>query len=104
VHPVVESWLVRWSGNYAFLRRAVDAVGRELARKPYETLLQPDALSFTQFVEGEAVDFDVEVYRVEQDGTIWARVEARSELTTPLMLRPALVFTKHPDGMAYVQL
>ncbi|MCC7546278.1 MAG: hypothetical protein IT532_00785 [Burkholderiales bacterium] len=101
--PFIESWLVRWSRNYALLRRAVDAVGRELARKPYESLLQPDELSFTQFVEGEAVDFEVEVYRIEPDGTIWARVETRSRLPTPFMLRPALVFTKHRDGMAYVQ-
>ena len=104
MHPLIESWLTRWSRNYAFLRSAVDAVGRELARRPYETLLQPEELSFTQFVEGEAVDFEVEVYRIDSDGTIWARVQARSELPTPFMLRPALVFTKRTDGMAYVQL
>lgn len=104
MHPLIETWLARWSRNYALLRRAVDAVGRELARQPYEALLQPEELSFTQFVEGEPVDFDVEVYRIDSDGTIWARVQARSALPTPFMLRPALVFTKHRDGMAYVQL
>lgn len=100
---LIEGWLVRWSRHYAFLRRAVDEVGRQLARKPYETLLLPEELSFTQFVEGQAVDFEVEVYRIDRDGTIWARVEARSELPTPFMLRPTLVFTKRRDGMAYVQ-
>lgn len=103
VHPLIESWLTRWSRNYAFLRRAVDVVGRELARQPYEMLLQPEELSFTQFIDGHPVDFEVEIIRVDTDGRIWARVEARSELPTPLMLRPALVFTKHRDGMAYVQ-
>jgi len=104
VHPLIETWLSRWSPNYAFLRHAVDTVGREIARKPYDSLLQPEELSFTQYFDGEAVDFEVEVYRIDSNGTIWARVEARCERPTPMMLRPALIFTKHRDGMAYVQL
>ena len=37
----IDRWLSRWSANYAFLHRAVDQAGRELARRPYEAMLQP---------------------------------------------------------------
>jgi hypothetical protein len=98
----VDRWLTRWSRNYAFLRRAVGEVGRELARRPYDAFLQPgEELSFSQFVDGVQVEFGVEVYRIDRDGSMWVRVDARSHLGTPLQLRPAFVFRKLPDGRAY---
>jgi hypothetical protein len=99
----LDRWLTRWSRNYAFLRRAVGEIGREIARRPYDTFLQPgEELSFSQFVDGVQVDFEVEVYRIDRDdGCMWVRVEARSSLPTPLQLRPAFEFRKLPDGRAY---
>ena len=98
----IDRWLTRWSRNYAFLRRAVGEVGRELARRPYDAFLQPgEELSFSQFVDGVQVEFGVEVYRIDRDGTMWVRVDTRSSLVTPLQLRPSFVFRKLPDGRAY---
>jgi hypothetical protein len=101
----LDRWLTRFSRNYAFLRQAVGEVGRELARRPYDAFLQPgDELSFSQFVDGIQVEFGVEVFRIDRDGTMWVRVDPRSSLVTPLQLRPSLVFTKLPDGRAFVNL
>ena len=98
----IDRWLTRWSANYAFLRRAVDAVGRELARRPYDALLQEgEELSFTQFFDGEQVDFEVEVFRIDRDRTMWVRVVPGSDRGTPLDLKPSYVFRKLPDGRAY---
>jgi hypothetical protein len=102
---MIDRWLTRWSRNYAFLRRVLDSVGRELARKPYESLLQADEeLSFSQLVDGVRVDFGVDVYRIDSDGTLWVYVDAHAQLPTPLGIKPSLVFRKLPDGQAFVQL
>jgi hypothetical protein len=51
------------------------------------------------------VDFEVEVFRIDPgDRAMWVRVKARSDLATPLDLKPALVFRKLPDGRAYISL
>jgi hypothetical protein len=102
----MDRWLSRFSRNYAFLHRAVHAVGRDLARRDYEAFLQPgEDLSFTQFVEGRQVDFEVEVFRIDPaDQSLWVRVTPRATLPTPLALKPACVFRKLPDGRAWVQL
>jgi hypothetical protein len=98
----IDRWLARLSPNYAFLLRAVNEVGRELARRPYDALLQPgEEFSFAQFVDGVQIDFDVEVYRIDTDGTMWVRVQARSKLSTLLDLKPAFEYRKLPDGRAY---
>ncbi len=103
---LIDRWLTRWSRNYAFLRRALDDVGRQLARRPYDAMLQPDEeLSFSQMVQDVRVDFEVEVFRFDPgDRAMWVRVTARSDLATPLRLKPALVFRKLPDGRAYIAL
>ena len=98
----LDRWLTRFSRNYAFLQQAVSEVGREIARRPYDAFLQPgEELSFSQFVDGVQIEFGVEVYRIDRDGTMWVRVDTRSSLVTPLHLRPAFVFTKLPDGRAF---
>lgn len=99
---LIDRWLTRWSRNYALLRRALDHVGKDLARGPYESLLQPESLSFDQFVNGVHVSFDVEVFRLDKDGTAWVRVTAASVLPTPFAIKPDLVFSKRPDGTAYI--
>lgn len=99
----IDRWLVRFSPNYALLHRAVDEVGRSLARRDYESFLQPgEEFSFSQFVDGAQVDFEVEVFRLDPaDGSLWVRVKARSKLATPLDLKPSFVFRKLPDGRAF---
>jgi hypothetical protein len=98
----VDHWLTRLSRNYALLRRAVDDVGRQLARRPYDTMLEPgEQLSFAQHVSGVYIDFDVEVYRIDKDGSMWVHVQTRSELSTPLNIHPSFVFRKLPDGRAF---
>ena len=99
----LDRWLIRFSRHYAFLHRAVQAVGRDLARRDYEAFLQPgEEHSFTQFFEGVQIDFEVEVFRIDPaDRSMWVRVTPRSELSTPLQLRPEFVFRKLPDGRAY---
>src|SRR5581483_8892109 len=99
---LIDRWLTRWSRNYALLRRAVDHVGKDLARGPYEVLLQPDTMSFDQFVNGVHMSFDVEIFRIDGDGTAWVRVTAQSALPTPLGIKPDLVFRKLRDGRAFV--
>ncbi|PWT76997.1 MAG: hypothetical protein C5B46_00415 [Proteobacteria bacterium] len=94
--------LARVSRNYAFLRRAVDSAGRALAKQPYESFLEPIELSFTEFVEGTEVQFSVEVFRADSDGTLWVHVAPHAQLSTPLRLRPSFVFRKLRDGTAYV--
>jgi hypothetical protein len=102
---MIDRWLTRWSRNYAFLRRAVDSVGRDIARQPYESFLQADQdLAFTQLVDSVHIDFAVEVYRIDTDGTLWICVDARAALATPLGIKPSLVFRKCPDGSAWIQL
>lgn len=99
----IDRWLVRWSRNYAALHRAVVEAGRSLARRDYESFLQPgEEFAFTQFVEGARVDFEVEVFRIDPaDGSLWVRVGTRSALATPLALKPSFVFRKLPDGRAF---
>jgi hypothetical protein len=103
---LIDRWLTRLSPNYALLRNALDEIGRQLARRPYEAMLQPgEELSFTQMVRDVRVDFEVEVFRIDPgDRAMWVRVKARSDLATPLDLKPALVFRKLPDGRAYISL
>jgi hypothetical protein len=102
---MIDRWLTRWSRNYALLRRVLDGVGRDLARRPYDPLLQPgDELSFSQLVEGMHVDFAVDVFRIDADGTLWVSVAAKAPLPTPLDIKPSLVFRKRPDGSAWIQL
>jgi hypothetical protein len=98
-----DRWLIRFSRNYAFLHRAVQDAGRTLARRDYDAFLQPgEELSFTQFVDGVQIDFEVEVFRIDPgDQSMWVRVNARSRLSTPLDLKPAFVFRKLPDGRAF---
>ena len=98
----IDYWLARLSRNYALLRRAVDEVGRQLARRPYDAMLEPgEELSFAQHVDGVYIDFDVEVFRIDTDGSMWVHIQTRSELPTPLNIRPSFVFRKLPDGRAY---
>ena len=99
---VLNDWLVRWSANYAFLRRAVDSAGRALAARSYDSFLQPgEEFSFSEVVDGIEVHFSVEVYRVDRDGTMWICVDAHASLSTPLGINPSYVFQKLPDGRAY---
>lgn len=102
---LIDRWLTRWSSNYAFLRAAVDDVGRQLARRPYDAMLQPgEEFSFAQFVNGVHIDFEVEIFRIDTaDRSMWVRVTARSSLPTPLHLKPSCVYRKLPDGRAYMQ-
>ena len=99
----IDRWLIRFSRNYAFLHRVVQDVGRTLARRDYDAFLQPgEELSFTQFVDGVQIDFEVEVFRIDpSDQSMWVRVHPRSALSTPLDLKPAFVFRKLPDGRAF---
>lgn len=99
----IDRWLARWSRNYAFLHRVVHEVGRGLARRDYDAFLQPgEEFSFTQFVDGVQIDFEVEVFRIDPaDRSLWVRVIARSKLATPFDLKPAFVFRKLPDGRAF---
>src|SRR5688572_27828863 len=100
----LDDWLARWSGNYALLREAVTETARSLARRDYETFLQPgEEFSFAQFVGGVHVDFEVEVFRIDPaDRALWVRVQTRTGLATPLGLKPAAVFRKLPDGRAFL--
>jgi hypothetical protein len=101
----LDRWLARFSRNYALLGHAVDDVGRQLARRPYDAMLDPEEpLSFAQHVNGVYIDFDVEVFRIDNDGTMWVHVQSRSDLPTPLKLHPSLTFRKLPDGRAFIQL
>jgi hypothetical protein len=98
----IDRWLARCSRNYALLLEAVDDVGRQLARRPYEAMLQPgEELSFAQFVRGVHIDFEVEVFRIDTDGTLWVNVRPHAKLGTPLNLKPTFVFRKLPDGRAF---
>ncbi len=95
--------LVRFSRNYALLRRAVDSAGRALARRPYESFLEPgEEFSFSEFVDGIQVQFGVEIFREDKGGVLWVYVNADADLPTPLLLKPSFVFRKLPDGTAYV--
>jgi len=98
----IDHWLTRLSRNYALLRRAADDVGRQLARRPYGAMLEPgEELSFAQHFDGIYIDFDVEVFRIDSDGSMWVHVQTRSELSTPLNIHPSFVFRKLPDGRAF---
>jgi hypothetical protein len=99
----LNDWLVRWSANYAFLRRVVDSAGRALASQPYDSFLQPDQeLSFSEVVNGVEIQLGVDVFREDRDGTLWVSVDARADLWTPLGIKPSFVFKKLPDGTAYL--
>jgi len=99
----LDTWLVRWSTNYALLRRAVDAAGRALAKRPYESFLEPgEQLSFSELVNGVEVHFAVELFRVDTDGTLWVFVGTEADLPTPLRIRPWVVFRKLRDGTAFM--
>ena len=99
----IDRWLRRFSRNYAFLHQVVQDVGRDLARRDYEAFLQPgEEFSFSQFVDGVQIDFEVEVFRIDPaDRALWVRVHGRSKLPTPLSLTPSFVFRKLPDGRAF---
>lgn len=94
---------VRVSRNYAQLRRAVDAAGRALAKQPYETFVALGAdLSFSETVNGAAVLFVADIYRIDTDGTLYVSVELETELSTPFRIKPGMVFKKLKDESAYV--
>jgi hypothetical protein len=98
----IDRWLARWNRNYAFLLEAVRDVGRQLAKRPYEAMLEPDEeLSFAQHVKGTYIAFEVEVFRIDSDGTMWVHVQAHSDLPTPFALKPSFVYRKLPDGRAF---
>lgn len=101
---LLDRWLIRWSRNYAFLYQAVQDVGRAFARRDYEAFLQPgEEFVFTQFVDGEQLDFEAEVFRIDPaDRSIWVRMQVRSTLSTPFALKPSFTFRKLPDGRAFV--
>jgi hypothetical protein len=95
--------LVRFSRNYALLRRAVDSAGRALARRSYESFLEPgEEFSFSEFVDGIEVQFGVEIIREDKGGILWVYVNANADLPTPLLIKPSFVFRKLPDGTAYI--
>jgi hypothetical protein len=99
----LDELLVRFSRNYALLRRAVDSAGRALAKRSYESFLEPgEEFSFSEFVDGVQVQFDFEIVREEKGGVLWVYVNADAGLLTPLLLKPSFVFRKLPDGTAYV--
>ncbi len=100
---MLDELLVRFSRNYALLRRAVDSAGRALARRPYESFLEPgEEFSFSEFVDGIQVQFGVEIFREDKGGVLWVYVNADADLPTPLLIKPSFVFRKLPDGTAYV--
>jgi hypothetical protein len=95
--------LVRFSRNYALLRRAVDSAGRALARRSYESFLEPgEEFSYSEFVDGIEVQFGVEIIREDKGGILWVYVNANADLPTPLLIKPSFVFRKLPDGTAYI--
>ncbi len=95
--------LVRLSRNYALLRRAVDSAGRALAKRSYESFLEPgEEFSFSEFVNGVQVHFNFEIVREDKGGVLWVYVNADADLLTPLLIKPSFVFRKLPDGTAYV--
>lgn len=99
----LDALLVRFSRNYALLRKAVDAVGRALAKRSYESFLEPgEEFSFSEFVDGVQVRFSYEIVREEQGGVLWVYVNADADLPAPLLMKPSFVFRKLPDGTAYV--
>jgi hypothetical protein len=100
---VLDRLLVRFSRNYALLRRAVDSAGRALAKRPYDSFLQPgEELSFSELVDDVEVHFGVEIFREDNGGVLWVYVNAQTDLPTPLLIKPSFVFRKLPDGRAYV--
>ena len=99
----LDELLVRFSRNYALLRRAVDSAGRTLARRSYESFLEPgEEFSFSEFVDGIEVQFGVEIIREDKGGILWVYVNANADLPTPLLIKPSFVFRKLPDGTAYI--
>ena len=48
------------------------------------------------------VEFEVEVFRIDADGAMWFRMQARCAVTTPLAMVPRSVFRKLPDGQTFV--
>ena len=100
---LLDRLLVRFSRNYALLRRAVDSAGRALAKRPYDSFLQPgEELSFSELVDDVEVHFGVEIFREDNGGVLWVYVNAQTDLPTPLLIKPSFVFRKLPDGRAYV--
>ena len=100
---LLDRLLVRFSRNYALLRRAVDSAGRALAKRPYDSFLQPgEELSFSELVDEVEVHFGVEIFREDNGGVLWVYVNAQTDLPTPLLIKPSFVFRKLPDGRAYV--
>ena len=100
---VLDALLMRLSRNYALLRRAVDSAGRALAKRPYDSFLQPgEELSFSELVDDVEVHFGVEIFREDHGGVLWVYVNAQTDLPTPLLIKPSFVFRKLPDGRAYV--
>ena len=100
---MLDELLVRFSRNYALLRRAVDSAGRALARRSYDSFLQPgEEFSFSEFVDCIEVQFGVEIIREDKGGILWVYVNANADLPTPLLIKPSFVFRKLPDGTAYI--
>jgi len=100
---MLDELLVRFSRNYALLRRAVDSAGRALARRSYDSFLEPgEEFSFSEQVDGVEVHFGVEIFREDKGGVLWVYVNADAHLLTPLLIKPSFVFRKLPDGTAYV--
>jgi len=100
---MLDQLLVRFSRNYALLRRAVDSAGRALARRSYESFLEPgEEFSFSEVVDGVAVRFGVEIFREDRGGVLWVYVNVAADLPTPLLIKPSFVFRKLPDGTAYI--
>ena len=100
---MLDELLVRFSRNHALLRRAVDSAGRALARRSYDSFLQPgEEFSFSELVDGIQMQFGVEIFREDNGGVLWVYVNADADLPTPLLIKPSFVFRKLPDGTAYI--
>jgi hypothetical protein len=85
----------------AALKRAVERVGKEFERRPYDQLLEPaEKLSFSRVVDGIEMHFAAEAFTVNENGDIGFCIDAHTG-SKRNGWQPSYQFFKRKDGTVY---
>ena len=97
----VRAFLDRRRANFALLRRALEVVGPEFERRPYDELtIRAEELSFARVFEGVSIAFSAEAYGREKNGDLSFCIDADGPPTFPFP-GPSWNFYKRKDGSVY---
>jgi hypothetical protein len=91
-----------YTRNWQLLRQAVDEVGAECEKWPYEVLDQPAEHQpmLVRNLDDNEVTFTIDCWEKRLNGDLVISIDARG-LATLAGMKPSYQFAKRPDGSVY---